>query len=166
MNRLRLTLALFFAAPLAWAQSANPTPIAKIEVGAKYVGWGTNNTGSQGSEILAPLTVSVMPWSGGKFYGQTEFANGSYTDSITGVSETYSPTNLSDTVLGFETNFKSFDVPSILNVGVNLPTGNSDWEQRQTNSIVPTSFIDSDYRGRGLGFSCLYGISLPAGSEQ
>ncbi len=150
---------------MASAQSSAPTPVGKIDVGAEYVGWGTNNTGSTGSEILVPLTLSAIPWGGAKIYAQTEFANGSYSDSVV-APETINLSNLSDTVLGFETNFNSFSVPSILNVGLNIPTGDPTWEFKQTNSIVPTYFIDSDYRGRGLGLSCLYGISMSAGSEQ
>jgi hypothetical protein len=168
MKRFRpaaLTGAFLLAVSFAAAQSENPTPIAKIDVGAEYVGWGTNNTGSQGSEILVPLTLSAIPWGGAKVYAQTEFANGNYIDSVSG-PETLNLSNLSDTVLGFETSFKSFNVPSLLNVGLNIPTGDPTWETKQTNSIVPTYFIDSDYRGRGWGLSCLYGISMPAGSEQ
>jgi hypothetical protein len=69
-------------------------------------------------------------------------------------------------VAGFEASFNSFNLPSILNVGFNLPTGDPSWETRQTNSMIPTEFIDSRYRGRGFGMSAFYGFSIPAGKEQ
>ena len=81
-------------------------------------------------------------------------------------TETLSLTGLTDSVLGFETDFRSFSLPSILNLSVNLPTGNTGWETQQSNSIVPTQFIDSDYRGRGFGMSLLYGLAFQAGKEQ
>ncbi|HTC19376.1 MAG TPA: hypothetical protein VK859_00915, partial [bacterium] len=100
-----------------------------------------------------------------KIYAQTEYASGNYTDSQDG-TETLHLSHFSDTVLGFETNLKSFNLPSLLSLGINLPTGNSTWETAQTYSIVPTEFIDTDYRGRGFGMDILYGLSFQAGAEQ
>jgi len=172
MKRSRIflpALALFAAASIVFAQAPEATPAVKIDLGAKYVGWGSSYsvaTPYDGSEILTPLTVSAVPWKGGNFYAQTEFAHGDYTDSFNGSPETFSLSTLSDTVVGLSTNFNSFAVPSILNLAVNIPTGDPTWENKQSNSIVPTEFIDSDYRGRGWGLSAFYGLSLPAGSEQ
>jgi hypothetical protein len=72
----------------------------------------------------------------------------------------------SDTVAGLEADFRSFNLPSLLNIGFNIPTGNPAWETQQSASIIPTEFIDSGYRGRGFGMSALYGLSLPAGGEE
>jgi hypothetical protein len=147
------------AAPVTWGS---------LDVEEKYVGWESSSPLSypdNGSEFLTPLTLSVFPWNGGRIYAQSEYAVGSYTDSLNG-TETISLNDLSDTVVGLETEFKSFSLPSLLNVGFNLPTGDSSWETQQSNSIVPTEFIDSDYRGRGFGMSLLYGLSFPAGKEQ
>jgi hypothetical protein len=112
-----------------------------------------------------PLTLSVVPWKDARFYGQTQFADGNYTDSVSG-TETFNLSSLTDTVVGLEAGFDSFSLPSIVNIGVNLPTGDPSWEFKQSGSIIPTEFIDSDYRGRGFGLSFLYGLSLKAGAEQ
>jgi hypothetical protein len=137
-----------------------------IDVGAKYVGWQSNSPlPDNGWEVLTPLTLSAVPWSGGRVYAQTEFAAGNYTDSVAG-TETLTLRNFSDTVVGLEANFKNFSVPSLLNIAVNIPTGNPAWETQQSRSMIPTEFIDSDYRGRGFGMSLLYGLSLPAGGQQ
>ena len=151
------------------AQTANPqAPWGSIDIGAKGVGWESNSPNpDNGSELLTPLTLSVIPWQGGKIYGQTEYAVGNYTDSAAGTgTETLHLNHFSDTVLGFETNFKSFNLPSLLSVGINIPTGDSAWELQQSQSIIPVEFIDTDYRGRGFGTDLLYGISFQAGSEQ
>ncbi len=137
-----------------------------MDLGAQYVGWSSSSAYPfNGSELLAPLSLAVTPWNDARLYGQTEFANGNYTDSVAG-TQTFNLSNLSDTVIGLEAGFKSFSMPSIANIAVNLPTGNPSWEFEQTNSIVPIEFIDSDYRGRGFGMSFLYGFSLQAGNEQ
>ncbi len=151
----------------ALTQTTNPqAPWGSIDIGAKGVGWESNSPNpDNGWEFLTPLTLSVIPWQGGKIYGQTEYAAGSYTDSVAG-TETLNLSHLSDTVLGFETNFKSFNMPSLLSLGINIPTGNSAWELEQSKSIIPVEFIDTDYRGRGFGTSLLYGLSFQAGSDQ
>ena len=168
MKRARRIFYVYFAVvSAALAQSGGNPSAAQIDLGVRYVGWDSSYAAPyNGSEILAPLTVSLTPWKGGRIFGQTEFAQGNYTDSATGATQNLSLSGLSDTVLGFETAFNSFALPSILNLGVNIPTGNSSWETQQSNSIVPTDFVDSDYRGRGWGLSLLYGLSIPAGSEQ
>jgi len=115
---------------------------------------------------LAPLRCSFKVDSGLGFYGQTEYGYGSYTDSLGGSTQTITLHNFSDSVLGTELNFESFGVPSVFNVGFNIPTGDSTWESKQEASNIPTEFLDSRYRGRGFGVSGLYGLSLPAGSGQ
>ncbi len=137
-----------------------------LDFGVQGVGWSSNSPlPDNGWEFLTPLTLSAIPWKGGKIYAQTEYAAGNYTDSQDG-TETLALRHFSDTVVGLETDFKSFNLPSLLSVGINIPTGDSSWETQQTYSIVPTEFIDSDYRGRGFGTNLLYGISLQAGGEQ
>ncbi len=168
-----LVLALFGKDSLLLAQAEDspaktPVPWGTLDIGAQGVGWETNSSPSfpdNGWELLTPLTLSAIPWTGGRIFAQTEYAAGDYTDSADG-TETLSLRHFSDTVLGFETDFKSFNLPSLLSVGINIPTGDPAWETEQSNSIVPTEFIDSDYRGRGFGTSLLYGLSLQAGGEQ
>jgi hypothetical protein len=168
-----LALALIGRPSPALAQTGNSpdkTPVAwgTLDFGVQGVGWESNSSPSypdNGWELLTPLTLSAIPWSGGKIFAQTEYAAGNYTDSVAG-TETLSLRHFSDTVVGLEANFKSFNLPSLVSVGVNIPTGDSAWETQQSNSIVPTEFIDSDYRGRGFGTSLLYGLSLQAGGEQ
>ncbi len=135
-----------------------------IDLGAQYVSWDSNALPG-GSEFLVPLTLSVIPWKDARIYGQTQFASGNYMGAESGTG-TDNLTNLTDSVIGLETGFESFNLPSLLNVGINLPTGDPAWETKQTGSVIPTEFIDSDYRGRGFGLSFLYGVSLQAGSEQ
>jgi len=93
-------------------------------------------------------------------YGQTEFGNGNYVDPTLGNQNL---TALSDTVVGGMLHFTSFSAPAILNVGLNLPTGDPTWEAKQIPASVPTEFVDSQYRGRGFGISALYGLSFPSG---
>ncbi len=172
-------LGLFFlgGAPLA-PLCAQTTPIpsltpeatpakpawGSVDLGAQYVGWDSNAVPG-GSEYLVPLTLSVFPWKDARIYGQTEFASGNYTGAESGYG-TDNLSNLTDSVIGFETGFQSFSLPSLVNIGINLPTGDPTWETKQTGSIIPTEFIDSDYRGRGFGLSFLYGLSFQSGSEQ
>ncbi len=167
-----LAIVFFGCLTSVLAQTENPpakapAPWGTLDLGVQGVGWQSNSPlPDNGWEVLTPLTLSVIPWNGGRVFAQTEYAAGNYTDSQDGTTETISLRHFSDTVLGLQTDFKSFDLPSILSVGINIPTGNSAWETQQTNSIVPTEFIDSDYRGRGFGTSLLYGLSLQAGGEQ
>ncbi len=165
---LIIFLLILSASPsLAQTAKAQSPTWGALDIGLQGVGWQSNSPlPDNGSEFLTPLTFSVIPWTGGQIFAQTEFAAGSYTDSLLGTPETLHLSHFSDTVLGFETNFKSFNLPSLLSAGINIPTGNPAWETQQTNSIVPTEFIDSDYRGRGFGVNLLYGLSFQAGSEQ
>ena len=145
-----------------------PASWGTLDIGAQGVGWQSNSSPAypdNGWEVLTPLTLSAVPWSGGRVFAQTEYAAGNYTDSAVG-PETTSLRHFSDTVLGLETNFKSFNLPSLISVGINIPTGDPAWETQESNSTVPTEFIDSDYRGRGFGTSLLYGLSFQAGGEQ
>ncbi|HEV2352599.1 MAG TPA: hypothetical protein VGR89_00010 [Puia sp.] len=116
-----------------------------------------------GWEMFAPLSVNFKAAPGMNLYGQTEFGNGNYTDPISG---TQALTNFSDTVIGGEMHFQSFGLPAMLNVGLNLPTGDPTWEAKQIAASVPTEFVDSYYRGRGFGVSALYGLSFPAGNGE
>ncbi len=168
--KLILTAVFLVVVPPVFAQAPNPPPNpvywGSLDVGVQGVGWQASSAlPDNGTEFLTPLTLSAIPWKGGKIFAQTEYAVGSYTDSQAG-TETLSLQHLSDTVLGLETDFKSFNLPSLLSLGINIPTGDPAWETEETYSIVPTEFIDSDYKGRGFGTSLLYGLSLQAGGEQ
>ncbi len=143
-----------------------PAGAGELNLGVQFDSWTSNYVSPfNGWEILTPLSVSFKPVSDVSLYGQAEFGNGSYTDSV-GSAETRNLTALSDTVVGGEFHFKSFSLPSLLNVALNLPTGDSTWEAKQVASNIPTEFIDSRYRGRGFGASALYGLSFPTGSGE
>jgi hypothetical protein len=138
----------------------------QLSLGAEYLDWTTNyTTPFNGSEFWAPLSLNFKLNKDISVYGQTEFGNGSYTDSVAG-TETIDLTNFSDTVVGGEFSFQSFGHPSLLNIGLNLPTGDPTWETKQINSNIPIEFVDSRYRGRGFGADVLYGLSLPAGGGE
>lgn len=133
----------------------------QMSLGVHYNGWNSNYVQPfNGYEILSPLTLSYQPNPRTKLYAQTEYGTGSYTDSVAG-TETVVLTNFSDTVVGGEFNFKSFELPSVINLAVNIPTGDATWETKQIASNIPTEFVDSRYRGRGFGMSLLYGLSFP-----
>ena len=144
--------------------------MAEGELGLGVQGdvWNSNYVQpANGFDILVPLSLSYKVSPVVNLYGQTEFASGSYTDSSTVPgTETINLNNISDTVLGGEVHFKSGSLPSIMNIGINLPTGDPTWETKEIASSIPTEFVDSRYRGRGLGLSVLYGISLPEGKGE
>lgn len=133
----------------------------QLSLGVQGLAW--NSTFSQpfhGQELLTPMALQIEPVKDVSLFAQTEFAGGAYTDSLSGTANTRILTGLSDSVLGGELDFKIFSLPSLLNVGFNLPTGDPTWETKQLAANIPTEFIDSRYRGRGFGFSALYGVSL------
>jgi hypothetical protein len=139
----------------------------QLSLGGKFVGWSSNYLQPfNGYEIWAPLSFNFKLKGGLGFYGQTEYGMGHYTDSLGGTANTIKLNALSDSVLGGEINFESFNVPSILNIGFNIPTGDPTWESKQVASSIPTQFINSRYQGRGFGVSALYGLSFPAGGAE
>ncbi len=154
---------LFFISSLTFA--------GQLSVGGQFDSWSGNYVNPDGSpapnggwELWAPLSLSVKVDTGLSFYGQTGYGNGKYTDPSG--SGTIYLNNFSDTVIGTEIAFKSFSVPSILNIGLNLPTGDQTWELKQIASSISTDFINSRYRGRGLGVSAMYGLSFPMGGSE
>ncbi|HEY5037445.1 MAG TPA: hypothetical protein VIJ93_00065 [bacterium] len=139
----------------------------QLNLGVQYDGWNSNYLQPfNGWEVLAPFSLAFDLDKGIGIYAQTEFASGHYTDSLGAATETLNLNSLSDSVIGTEISFKSFSLPSILNIGVNIPTGDSTWEGKQLASNIPTEFVDSRYRGRGFGVSGFYGLSLPAGTGE
>lgn len=136
----------------------------QLNFGAEFRDWTSNFLSPvNGWELFAPLSLNFKANPDMNLYGQTEFGNGNYTDPISG---TQTLTNFSDTVIGGELHFQSFGLPAMLNVGLNLPTGNPTWEAKQIAASIPTEFVDSYYRGRGFGISALYGLSFPSGSGE
>ena len=120
----------------------------QLDLGAQYVGWNSNYVQPfNGWELWAPLSLSFKLDPGIGIYAQTEYGLGNYADSFGGNTETIQLNNFSDSVIGTEISFKSFSVPSILNIGINLPTGDQTWETKQIASSIPTDFINSRYRG-------------------
>lgn len=139
----------------------------QMNIGAKFVGWSSNYVQAfNGYEIWAPFSFNFKTKDGLGFYGQTEYGMGNYVDSLGGTTNTTKLNGFSDSVLGAELNFESFNVPSIFNVGFNIPTGDPTWEAKQVASSIPTDFINSRYQGRGFGVSALYGLSFPAGGSE
>ncbi len=138
----------------------------QFSLGLNGDGW-TSSYGVpfRGYEVFSPMTLSFKLGPDVSLYGQTEYASGSYTDSLNG-TETLVLSNISDTVTGGVFRFKLFSLSSLLNVAVNIPTGDTSWETRQIPASIPTEFIDSRYRGRGFGVSSLLGLSLPETSGE
>jgi len=159
----------FFAACAALGLVLGSSSFAgELSLGGQFNTWNALNTGNapySGWELWAPLSLSFKVDSGLGFYGQTEYGSGRYTDSHNGTN-TQNLTNFSDSVVGTELNFKLFNVPSVLNVGVNIPTGDPGWEQKQIAASIPTEFVNSRYRGRGFGISAMYALAFPAGGAQ
>ncbi len=147
-------------------QKPNASYFCRLNVGGEYESWDSNYVQPfNGREIWTPFTLSLFPWKGVQLYAQTEFGNGRYTDSLKN-TQTQSLTGFTDTVAGLQMGFNAFSLPSALNIGFNLPTGDPTWETKASASNLPYDFIDSRYRGRGFGMSTLYGIALPAGQAQ
>jgi hypothetical protein len=139
---------------------------AQFSVGVQGDAWNSNlSQPDHGWEVWTPLSVALEPLDFLKIYGQSEYGQGQYTDSLAG-TETMTLSGFSDTVAGVEGDFKIFELPSVLRVDFNLPSGNPNWETKQSASIIPTEFIDSNYRGRGFGLSAFYGLSLPSNGAE
>jgi hypothetical protein len=156
---------------LGWTLHADA---GQLSMGFIYDGWNSNYLTPQtalptneGSEIWVPVALNLNLDKGFQVYGQGMFASGSYTypPDQSGANTTLDLTNLTDTVVGGEIQFKSFGLSSLLNISLNLPTGDSTWEAKQIVAIIPTEFLDYRYRGRGFGVNALYGISFPAGKD-
>ncbi len=137
----------------------------KIDLGMDFDGWTSNYLGADnGYELFVPLSFTYQLEKGFSVYGQTEFANANYTSTdSTSITTSTTLTNLSDSIIGTELHFKSFSLNSIVNVAVNIPTGDPTWETKEYASNIPTEFIDTRYQGRGFGMSALYGLSFPDG---
>lgn len=150
---------LFLITSGVWAEG-------QFSLGATYDGWNTNYAApaqDNGYEVFVPVEISYRFIPELNIYTQSEFmtANDTYTSG--GSNGTYTLSNLSDTVLGGELNFKTFSLKSIFSAAINIPTGNTAWNTQEQSSIPPTQFIDSRYSGRGLGASGFYAVSLPDG---
>jgi hypothetical protein len=155
MKKLLIAALLFLAPAFSLA--------GRIDLGVDYQGWSTNYLLTYGGwELLAPFSLSFDLDKGIKVYGISEYTSGHYTMN----NQTTDLSGVSDTVLGADLHFTSFNLPAILNVAVNLPTGDPAWESKQQLGNIPTQFVDSRYRGRGFGINALYGLSFPMGTGQ
>jgi hypothetical protein len=159
-KNLGLLVFLFLITSGVWADG-------QLSLGATYDGWNTNYAApaqDNGYEVFVPVAISYRFIPDLNIYTQGEFMTAADTYTVQGSSPgTYDLSNLSDTVLGGELNFKTFSLKSIFNAAINIPTGDTTWNTKELASIPPTQFIDSRYSGRGLGASGFYGISLPDG---
>jgi hypothetical protein len=150
-----------------------PLGAGQLSLGFFYDGWNSNYLTSQtqiatnnGYEFWVPLALSLNLANGTQVYGQGLFGNASYNYSQDGIANTaQNLKNLGDSIVGGEVQFKSFGYSSLLNVNLNLPTGDSTWEAKQYPAIIPTQFMDYRYRGRGFGVNALYALSLPVGKN-
>jgi hypothetical protein len=168
MTRIRIFIRLtaLVLSLFAFSKGALADSHGLMDLGVQYDGWNANTTTPfNGYEILVPFSIGYQLDPGWKLYGQTGFVDGSYTDSIAG-TETLNLSDFTDSVVGSQFNFQSFGTPSLFNVALNIPTGNSSWETEEEASNIPTEFIDTRYLGRGWGASALYGLSFPDGKTQ
>jgi len=138
----------------------------QLSLGVKLDTWTTNFVSPvNGTEFFVPFALNFNLNPDINVYGETEFGVGSYTPSIDG-SETTNLSALSDSLVGTEMRFKFFSLPALLNIGINIPSGDPTWESKQITANIPSEFVDTRYTGRGLGISALYGLSFPAGSSE
>ncbi len=149
-----------------------PLRAGQLSLGFVYDGWNSDYLNqslastNSGYELWVPVALSLNLAPGFQAYGQGLFGNGSYTYSPDGINnQTLNLSNLADSTLGGELQFKSFGYASLLNVNLNLPTGDQTWETKQYQSIIPTEFMDYRFRGRGFGVNALYALSLPMGKN-
>lgn len=158
-KKLFFTLAFSVVAAVGWAN--------ELSLGVQYQNWSLNSAFPYGgSEIWAPFAMNFKVNDDISLFGQGEFGHGNYTDSPNGVTNTVNLTAFSDLVLGGELKFKSFSLPSVLNIGFNVPSGDTSWESKQIPANLPTEFVDSRYRGRGFGVNAMYGFSMPLGNGE
>ncbi len=133
--------------------------IGQLTLGVTGDMWDSNySPATNGWEVLFPMSGFVSLWKDTAIYAKSEFANGNY------VFQGGAPLNLtafSDTTVGGEIGFKTFDLNSVVNISFNIPTGNSAWESQTAAANIPEEFVDDRYQGRGFGASGLYGVSIP-----
>lgn len=134
--------------------------------GLQYNSWETENTvlPFNGSEFQVPFYISYAPNADWNLYAQTAFTSGSYTDSLYG-TQTLNISALTSTTVGTQVCFKTFGVPSMLELGLTMPTGDPSWENREIASNIPSIFLNSRYQDEGWGVSGLYGLSFPSGEK-
>jgi len=140
-----------------------PVFAGQMTVGAQFQGWNSSFVQPyNGYEVWLPFSMNFRVDNKLGFYGQTEYGWGNYTEN----SQTINLANFSDSLVGMDLRFTSFSLPSMLNIGLELPTGDTTWEYKQILANVPTDFVDSRYRGRGFGLNAIYGLSFPAGEGE
>jgi hypothetical protein len=166
MNRPSPGSALFGLLLFAYAgstQAADPKGFASL--GVQYDGWNTITTEPYyGSEFFLPFSFSYAPDPNWILSGQSSFAAGSYTDSIFGTN-TQNLSALTASSLTSDLYFTGFGIPNMVEVTLNMPTGDPSWETRQVASNIPTVFFNTRYQSEGWGVNALYGISIPAGGN-
>jgi hypothetical protein len=135
----------------------NSQPTWNASLGAHYDAWDSNvEPLYDGWEAWSPLSVSFGKSNQFNVYAQTQFSHGVYNGTPDFTLE-----NLGDSQIGGEVDFNSWGMPSALLLSMNIPTGNTSWETKDSGSVVPTEFIDSRYQGRGFGLSAMYAFSAP-----
>src|SRR5579859_7547547 len=115
-------------ATILFAGAVGSAQAGQLTVGAQFQGWNSNYlTPLNGYEVWTPLSFNFKLDNQLGVYGQTEYGWANYTGS----GQSYSLNNFSDSVVGMDLRFTSFSLPSMLNIGVNLPTGDTTWEGKQ-----------------------------------
>lgn len=149
--------------------SAGLAQAGNLTIGAEYDGWSASNSAIplNGNEFMVPFSTHIKLDDTFGIFGQTDFMVANYNGTPDGsTAESYNPSaNLSDSVIGTDIHFNNFGAPAMLNLSLNLPTGDQNWEENQVIANIPTEFIDSRYRGRGFGFNGMYGLSIPSGGN-
>jgi len=162
---LRLRLASLAFLLLGSVPLARAAEDFTLRIGAQFQGWsGDFVEPYNGVELWAPLSLSYRLDKDLRFFLLGKVGTGSYTDSV-GATKTQNLADLTDTVLGGVGNFMHFGLPALLDLRVNLPTGDPSWESKQIPASIPTEFIGSRYQGRGFGVSAFYGLSFPEGKS-
>src|SRR5271156_1225393 len=101
-KNLRILIFLLLITSSAWAEG-------QLSVGAAYDGWNTNLVApaqDNGYEVLVPVAVSYRFIPELNVYSQGEFMTAGDTYTSGGSVGTYNLSNVSDTVLGGELDFK------------------------------------------------------------
>jgi len=158
LRPILLGLLLFTLAGGAYAAD----PKGFVSLGLQYDEWNAVTTlPFKGSEFFLPFSFSYAPDPNWILSGQTSFAAGTYTDSIFG-TQTQNLSALTASSLTSDLYFKGFGIPNMVELSLNMPTGDPTWEGRQVASNIPTLFMGSRYQSEGWGVNALYGLSFPA----
>lgn len=132
----------------------------ELQTGYVYDFWNSNFI-YHGSESRFPLSyrLSNEKWS---FQLSTAFLSGDYQADATSASsaERFNSQDLSDLAFRASVLIPTGEgLRSSLSAGLNIPTGNNQWEATAANGAVPYYFEPSYYHGRGFGCDFFYTLN-------